>query len=609
MNEMMFEEYQSNENVSTHKQYEQYNDDSKFFLSAHGSIEYNAPEINLGNRSLVTISGYGSYNFKFISDALASKTDDELREIILNKKKRDNFEKQWDEYIKKKYNLVSNTKILIHNYRTNDMILHFMRDWTFEEDNKMKVEIKKSGIFEFENKEILSSESIFFDMSHPTIQIKDAPLKILSNDKIFELFNKYANVWIGDNERNEFLKQFLIMRAITMKETNPNMDMKFKDIFTCKLSELIEEDIIPDGSLIISTACRGLVKTSFPDGGKKTPDPQNPVKLYHEASYKDKKRGEKDEHLKTDPRRFLQTNVDLNNTCNLKSCEGISNELAGPTSSPDMFCKEQGCLDCTKEDESMGMESSYGSVKTCRSCEQGQAILINCNDDITMCFTEEELIKNIEGLLKNNYQIKDIPTKFSYCDIPAITVAALLIKSDNIELGNLGQRYIKELFLHSMSNKEELLNVYEKYIKNVIFSFKYSPDILEKSFNSIWDEDMIRLLETMEPIPNIQFKIRTLKAIIPSPNMKIEHSDLDLPSNYDLDRFLNFDAFNYVTLKERPFVGNPNMEISELGNMDSQEISLEDLRNIEIPEFEEPEFDYNPIRREKERAKRKPKPY
>ena len=173
------------------------------------------------------------------------------------------------------------------------MILHFMRDWTFEEDNKMKVEIKKSGIFEFENKEILSGESIFFDMSHPTIQIKDAPLKILSNDKIFELFNKYANVWIGDNERNEFLKQFLIMRAITMKETNPNMDMKFKDIFTCKLSELIEEDIIPDGSLIISTACRGLVKTSFPDGGKKTPDPQNPVKLYHEASYKDKKEGKK----------------------------------------------------------------------------------------------------------------------------------------------------------------------------------------------------------------------------------------------------------------------------------------------------------------------------
>ena len=548
------------------KMYEEY-DNAKIFLSAHGGVKYGAKNVKLGKRRIVTLSGYGELNYTIVSEKIADMKDYEIKELLLNPPKKKKFENELNE-IMRKYNINSDVKLIINTDYMKDMELDFMRDSIVNEKGHIKVNIRWGGLTDFENRSTyLGSGSLrSYDINSNEMQIKNLQIHHLADIGLASIFINYVNYWIPNIPSNSALKKFLLQRAQIMRKMPEKSHMLFKDIFSCNLSELIEADIIPDESLIFLTSCRGLDPISFPDGGIRTEDPEDLGNPYHKASAIDKEKGKKDEDLRTNIKRFFNS-TELSKVCNLKPCKGPTTELPGRYSTPNMFCKEQGCLDCTEEDT---IVSDYGSIQTCKSCEEGRAILINCNDNITMCFTKEEIL---EMIAQNGNQIEDTPTMFDYCDIPAITVAALYsVTEPKIELG---VKYIREKFIEVLTEpydyslgepyNNNLQDFYKEYMFNVVLSFKYlGMDNLKDSFESTI-KDIIANYKSYLPeyhwndksIFNIILKFMELNKIIcgddddesDGPNINMLDIDYNpnslaqiLDSSYFINNMFNFDS-------------------------------------------------------------------
>jgi hypothetical protein len=496
--------------------YNTYPNDSKFYLLAHGSIYADNKMVNLKNIRVVTTSIYGNATTAGVCDNFLIKNSEELGEIIYNPTIRKKFEDEALNEFRQEYPLQ------IHAYQMQDWDFDFIVDHEIENENGNTVfRISPSGLVNYDNKDALSylkARTLNEENSIIYREIKES--KFNNVDDFTKHFNDNIHIWIP-NQSQALINYFY---DIAIEKIRKKEEFIFKDIFRCTLSELIDNNLIQNNSLLLGLSCRE-VYTYFPEDFNLSEDI-----LMKGAGTMDeqfKRRKQEEERHKADPHRFLD--VSLQDVCKSTSCKGSGNALAGRGSDSDMFCKEQGCLDC--QGTYIYPLSDNGYYNTCRSCEEGKAVLVNCKGaNIILCFTTKEIV----GFFRNNFGGEDLATSFSYCSIPKLTVAGLLSTDDNEPNRKLGVDHIQSTFINVLQSLDEdkLVIAYRNYINDIVWSLMFTGDILKTSFNNSVNPVIIDFSATYN-LPEIPVVIRSII-------FKLDRLSQVLNHNYTLDNLRNF---------------------------------------------------------------------
>lgn len=469
--------------------YNRYDDSSKLFVSAHGLITAQHLEINLGHRRILTVPRYGEPAIQGVSRKFLDLSSEEYGQVICLPEARSIF------LAKEQSRLGQIFQLVIHVGKMQDWSLNFMFDWT-EDTEPYKYTVHPAGIVDFSNRGVLSCHNYknYNEQEYNDIkQYKETRIDNLDVESFRAKLYEYAKIWLPlvNKEGNKIqsnvdLLDFLYNRAV--KKVENGEQMTFEEVFTCNLSELISNNIIKDYSLVNLTACRGVDKLSYGIGN------------YH-IDTKTWTRDEYDkaiatQQMKESPQRFF--NLSLDDHCKQRYCGG-SIGILPHGNSPDNICKQQGCLKC-------------GNEGTCVSCREGEAILVNCNKDVTICLTAEEIADLVK--IHKPDEFTNLPTIFPSCDVPALTLAALYTINEDKSIRDKAIYHVKHHFEKCKDDVNQIYEAYVSYMEDVVYAFKYT---LNKILKVSFDNTLAKIATFFNKAPGpIVKKINTLKTILDS---------------------------------------------------------------------------------------------
>ena len=473
------------------EKYNSYDDSSKLFVSAHGLITAKYLEINLGNRRILTVPRYGESARQGVSRKFLELSSEEYGQVICLPEARSIFLAEAQSRFGQQFQLI------IHVDKMQDWSLNFMMDYIRDDDESHPYTVHPGGIVDFSNRGVLSCHNYkhytkqeyndikqYQETRIDNLDVEFFKAKLYEHAKIWlPLVNKEGNII----QNNVDLLDFLYNRAV--KKVQNGEQMTFSQVFTCDLSELISNNIIKDRSIVNLTACRDVDVHSYGIG------------TYHidtNTWTRDKyDKAIATQQMKESPQRFF--NLSLDDHCKQRHCGGAIGILPHDNSA-DNICKQQGCLKC-------------GNEGTCVSCREGEAILINCNKDVTICLTAEEIADLVKIHKPDGF--KNLPTMFPSCNVPALTLAALY--STINEDKSIREKAIYHVKHHFEKCKDDVNQIYEAYVsymEDVVYALKYT---LNKILKVSFDNTLATMATFFNKAPGpIIKKINTLKTILDS---------------------------------------------------------------------------------------------
>ena len=473
---------------------------ARLYLRAHGVIYAEAPAIHLSDMTVVTPPIYGCESIVGSSDDFIKMDLPELRSVLCNYRAREEFSGSLKAGHPEGEYLVG-----IHKFTIQDMNLNFMFAWTDETESGVTYRVNPAGLVDFVNRDSLNStRGATFDDDSEIYRLKEREFSFSNIAEFNGSYWEWIHIWLpqenpttGDPlNANIRLATFFFERAIyDLKHpsdrkvnwgTREHTEGKFifRDVLSCTLGELLRHVVFPSNTLLMLLTCRSVVAVYSEDydlgtGKFRVGEGSKGGAVIAAGKAKERSAAGLGKFLK----------VGLADQCRVKPCEGnVGMVSVHGTYNSHWYCKQEGCTDCDTQ-----MTTSGGDVKTCRGCEEAEAIVIKClHTDVQYCFTVKEILGYVSRVFSDGrgFNVTDIPTPVpapgGNCIIPGLTVAALGSISDSA-MRRPSIVYVQGVantaFGHVAASIEDSTAAAARYLYDVVYAFKFNVQLLRDSFS------------------------------------------------------------------------------------------------------------------------------